>query len=111
MARIGAQRNNQIDLRENYIVTQSIVIRALGRIGNYLLQHQEIDMEECLTRLEHVNWHRGSRQWYLRAINQNGRIITSKKAELLIANAIKTILGIPLSADEIAAENALQKTI
>jgi len=101
----------KIDLRENYIVTQSIVIRALGRIGNYLLQHQEIDMEECLTRLEHVNWHRGSRQWYLRAINQNGRIITSKKAELLIANAIKNILGIPLSADEIAAENALQKTI
>ena len=101
----------KIDLRENYIATQSIVIHALGRIGNYLFQHQEIDMEECLTRLEHVNWHRGSQQWFLRAINQNGRIITSKKAALLIANVIKRVVGIPLSADEVAAEKALQKTI
>ena len=101
----------KIDLRENYIATQSIVIHALGRIGNYLFQHQEIDMEECLTRLDHVNWHRGSQQWYLRAINQNGRIITSKKAALLIANVIKSAVGIPLSVDEVAAEKALQKTI
>lgn len=101
----------KIDLRENYIAAQSIVIYALGRIGNYLFQHQEIDMEECLTRLEYVNWHRGSRQWYLRAINQSGRIITSKKAALLIANEIKNILKIPLSVDEVAAENVLQKQI
>ena len=101
----------KIDLRENYIATQSIVIQALGRIGNYLFQHQEIDMEECLAKLDYVNWHRGSQQWYLRAINQNGRIITNKKAALLIANVIKNTVGIPLSVDEIAAENALQKTI
>lgn len=99
----------KIDLRENYIATQSIVIHALGRIGNYLFQHKEIDMEECLARLERVNWHRGSQQWYLRAINPNGRIITSKKAALLIANVIKNTIGIPLSVDEVAAENALQK--
>lgn len=101
----------KVDLRENYIATQSIVIQALGRVGNYLLQHREKDISVCLLQLRNVNWHRNNPQWYLRAINPNGRIITNKKAALLIANIIKEHLGIPLSADEKAAEISLQKTL
>ena len=99
------------DLRENYIATQSIVIQAMGRIGNYLFQHKEIELEQCLQRLENINWHRNSQQWYLRAINRNGRIITNKRAALLIANVIKQTLGLPLSANEVAAEETLERTI
>lgn len=101
----------KVDLRENYIATQSIVIQALGRVGNYLLQHREIDMVACLSKLRKLNWHRSNPYWYLRAINPNGRIITNKKAGLLIANVVKKSLGIPLSAEEQAAELSLQKTL
>lgn len=101
----------KVDLRENYIATQSIVIQALGRVGNYFLQNQEKGMSACLSQLRNVNWHRTNPQWYLRAINANGRIITNKKAGLLIANVIKEHLGIPLSADEKAAEITLKKTL
>ena len=101
----------KVDLRENYIATQSIVIQALGRVGNYLLQHRDVDVALCLAQLKNVNWHRNNHQWYLRAINPSGRIITNKKAGLLIANVIKEQLGIPLSAEEKAAELSLQKMI
>lgn len=100
----------KVDLRENYIATQSIVIQALGRIGNYLFRHAEIDLEHCLTNLESLDWHRSSRQWYLRAINQNGRIITNKKAALLISNVIKKELGLHLTADESALDVQLSKS-
>lgn len=101
----------KVDLRENYIATQSIVIRALGRVGNYLFQHPEINTSSCLSKLKDVNWHRNNPQWLLRAINQNGRIITNKKAALLVSNVIKEQLGIPLSTDEKAAEVSLQKML
>jgi len=31
----------KVDLRESDIATQSIVIQALGRIGNYYFSHQD----------------------------------------------------------------------
>lgn len=97
------------DLREKYIATQGIVIQALGRIGAYLYQHQDINMKVCLKNLESVNWSRDSRQWYMRAINQNGRIITNKHAAILIGNIIKNELGLPYTTDEILTEKQLQK--
>ena len=47
----------------------------------------------------------------MRAINPNGRIITNKKAAMLIANAVKEEIGIELSAEEKTAELALSKTL
>ena len=101
----------KVDLRENYIATQSIVIQSFGRIGNYLHMHEDISPEQCLVNLEKVNWNRNSRKWYLRAINQNGRIITNKKASLLISNVIKKELGLPLTADEFAAEDQISRSL
>ena len=100
----------KVDLRESYIATQSIVIQALGRIGNYYISHQD-EMKDGLRGLERINWSRSAKQWYMRAVGKNGRIITSKKAALLISNVIKKELGIALSAEEINAEEALKKTI
>ena len=100
----------KVDLRESYIATQSIVIQALGRIGNYYVSHQS-EMKDGLQELERINWSRSAKQWYMRAVGKNGRIITSKKAALLISNVIKKELGIALSAEELNAEEALKKTI
>lgn len=97
----------KVDLRERYIATQSIVIQALGRVGATLYRHKEIDLQATMKQLENVNWSRTAVQWSFRAIGPNGRIITSKKASMLIANIIKKELQIPLDADEIDAENRL----
>lgn len=100
----------KVDLRENFIATQSIVIQALGRIGNYFYSNQ-IDPKQYLEKLCEVNWNRNSKQWYMRAVAKNGRIITNKKASLLISNVIKKTIGIPLNEEEECAEAALEKSI
>ncbi len=100
----------KVDLRENFIATQSIVIQALGRVGNYFYSTQ-IDPSEYLIHLKDINWNRNSKQWYMRAIGKNGRIITNKKASLLIANVIKKVIGIPLTEEEEYAEASHEKTI
>ena len=102
---------SKIDLRENYIATQNVVIQALGRIGNYLNEHKEINLRDHLKYLEKINWKRNSNVWYLRAVNESGRIVTNKKAVMLIANIIKINMNIPLSKEEENAENDLQKLL
>lgn len=107
-------KNHEItkkDLRQDYIATQGIVIQALGRVGNYYYYVDHSKMENELTNLRDVNWSRSSKKWFLRAIGKTGRIITNKRAAMLIANVIKKQIGIPLSADEKVAEEKLQKEI
>ena len=100
----------KIDLRENFIATQSIVIQALGRVGNYFYT-KRLDPRQYLMKIENINWSRNAKQWYMRAVGKNGRIITNKKAALLISNVIKKEIGIPLSQEEKNAEVQLKKTI
>ena len=100
----------KVDLRENYIATQSIVIQAFGRIGNYIYT-KKTDMKTIFPQLETINWSRNATCWKMRAIGKNGRIITNKKAGMLIANYIKTQIGIPLTPEEIQAEKDLKKII
>ena len=100
----------KVELREKYIATQSIVIQALGRIGNFIYKTPNYDLYEMMKQLEHINWNRNSKEWFMRAINANGRIITNKKAAILIANVIKKEMKIPLTKEEDNAEAILQKT-
>ena len=95
---------SKVDLRENYIVTQAIVIQALGRIGNVFLTNPEHDMEKTLRGLENIDWKRNAECWQLRAIKANGRMISGETAVLLTANVIKEELGLPLNADEAERE-------
>lgn len=101
----------KVDLREQYIATQSIVIQALGRLGNYFYCNPDADIQECMKNLDNINWNRNASIWYLRAISETGRIITNKKAALLIANVLKREMDIPFSKEEQNAEDALLKTI
>lgn len=100
----------KVDLRENFIATQSIVIQAFGRVGNYFYSNRK-KMEKILTNVEKINWSRNAAQWYMRAVGKNGRIITNKKAAMLIANVLKLQIGIPLTQEEMHAEEALKKMI
>ena len=51
------------------------------------------------------------KQIKLRAIRSNGRIITSKKASMLLANVMKKEMNIPLSQSENDAEMDLTKLL
>lgn len=88
------------DLRENYIVTQNVVIQALGRIGNYFYNNKKSNMPKTLIKLKDVNWKRTADIWQQRSIKPNGRIIANEEATILTGNVIKQLLGIPLAEDE-----------
>ncbi len=102
---------SKVDLRENYIATQGIVIQALGRVGRYFFEHPDSNVGEKLEGLRKISWKRNAKLWQQRAIRENGRIITSKRAALLIANAIKKAIGIPLSNNEKFVEENFKKII
>ncbi len=100
---------SKVDLREHYIVTQAIVIQALGRVGNAFLKHPEYNMEDKLSLLGGINWRRNAKEWQLRAIKSNGRMISGETAVLLTANVIKRSLGLPLELDEATREEIFLK--
>ena len=99
------------ELREKYIATQAVVIYAFGRIGGYLYEHPEIDLENCLAQISNINWKRNSADWKLRVIRSNGRMINNAGSILLASNMIKKYLNLPLTDDEMSAENKFTKNI
>lgn len=108
--RLQSGEITKVDLRENYIATQNIVIQAFGRVGNYLYTHQD-EMDTALNRVEDIDWHRKAKQWYMRAVGKRGRIITNKKAAMLIANVIKQQTGVILTQEELHAEETLKEIV
>lgn len=94
------------DLRENYIVTQGITLIALGRLGNYLHSHPEVDIEKGLEKLQKVDWLRNNTDdWLGRAIKRNGQISRSDQGIFLTYVQIKRIIGLEISAEELRREN------
>lgn len=91
---------SKVDLRENYIVTQGVVIQALGLIGAYFYKNSGRKMESFLVNLREIDWRRSAPQWKLRVIRSDGKIITSNKAINLTAIQIKKVIGIDLSEEE-----------
>lgn len=91
---------SKVELREKYIVTQGVVIKAFGIVGRYFMEHSIEDMNTKQKRLETINWRRNADIWQKRAIRPNGRMIANEKAVKLIAIGIKNHLEIPLSDDE-----------
>lgn len=91
---------SKVDLRENYIVTQGVVIQALGVVGSYFYKNRKEDMEKYLINLKKIDWKRSASQWRLRVIRADGRIITSNKAINLTAIIIKKEIGIELTDEE-----------
>ena len=102
---------SKVDLRENYIVTQAVIIQVLGRLGNYFFANQCCDFEPYLKKLQQINWKRDCADWKLRTIRANGRMINNEKAILLTANVLKQELGIPLTKDELFEERKFQESI
>ena len=97
------------DLREQYIASQAVVIKALGRVGASLCECEEENVDDKVKALENINWRRNASVWKNRVIRNDGKMITSSEAIKLAANVIKTEMGIPLSEEEEFAEIKLKK--
>ncbi len=90
----------KVDLREKYIVTQGVVIKAFGQIGKAFYKDRELDASDILKGLRDINWRRNAPIWIRRAIRPDGRMIANEKAVRLIANCIKEQIGILLDEED-----------
>ena len=97
---------SKVDLRENYIVTQAVIIQVLGRLGNFFFLNPDYPIEKTLRKLKEVNWRRDCGDWAMRTIRANGRMINNEEAITLTCNVLKRYLGIPLDEFEQAKETA-----
>ena len=95
------------DLRENYIATLAITLNSLGRLGRAFYDDPNLKMESYLKKLKNVDWLRSNEDWKYRAIRENGKILNSDEATILMCSKIKTILGLELTKEEQQKENQL----
>ena len=100
---------SKVDLRENYIITQSVIIQVLGRLGNYFYLNKKVNLVETLKGLSKVDWRRSASVWKLRTIRENGRMINNEDAIILTCNVVKQILSIPLDCAEMVREEKRSK--
>ena len=100
---------SKVDLREQFIVTQSVVIQVFGRLGNSLLRNNKRVLEKTLKPLSKIDWRRESALWKGRTIRANGRVINNEEAIMLTCNVLKQALGLPLDSAEASKEASFAK--
>ena len=86
-------------IRENYIISLSITILALGKLGRYFYDNPQ-NMYSYLTRLRKIDWLRSNKHWEGRIIRENGKVSNSDDSATLACIEIKKIIGIVLSKEE-----------
>jgi DNA sulfur modification protein DndB len=95
------------EVRRDFIHSHAIVLQALGRAGRALYELPASDRTKRITRLRRVDWSRSNAAtWEGRAMI-GGSMAKSGKNVMLTCNEIKRVLGLKLSPDEKAAEEAL----
>jgi DNA sulfur modification protein DndB len=85
-------------LREEYIITQNVVLYAFGKLGNFFLKNN-INFDEYLVELNKINWLRTNPDWLGRTII-NGKISTNTQNVNLTYIKIKELIGLKLTDSE-----------
>ncbi len=93
-------------LKEEYILTLSVVINAFGRLGAYFYS-EKVDLK-LLENLKQIDWLRGNKEWIGRVFNDQGKIIGKEDGIIKICNLIKLKLGLSLTKEELVKENELR---
>jgi DNA sulfur modification protein DndB len=99
------------EVRRDFIHTHSIVLHALGRLGNALLRQSEdpADWANTLKKLSEIDWHRDNADVWEGRATSGGNVSKSRRNVELTTAYIRTTLGLPLPPDEQRAEEAFAR--
>ena len=81
-------------LREDYIITLSITLSALGKLGRYFYDNPKIRMASHLQKLQKIDWSRKNKNWVNKTIRENGKVLNSDEAIGLTCDTIKYYIGL-----------------
>lgn len=96
------------DLREEYVTTLGVTLLSFSRIGSWLYNNEQNDVEKYISKFSAIDWQRSNPLWKERMIRANGKIINNETAICLIGNAIKSEIGMPLTKEEEKKEKAFE---
>ena len=107
--RVRAGRVTAGEVRADYIHTHGVVLQALARAGNALIQQHPEQWPEEIGKIGGIDWRRANvALWEGRALLA-GRVSKSQQNVSLTTNAIKNHLGLPLSPEEQRVEDAFRR--
>lgn len=98
-------------LRQDFIHTHSIVLSALGRVGNALLRKSDDPKvwSRTLKKLRAIDWHRSNASIWEGRATSGGNVTNSRRNVELTTAYIRSAVGLPLPPDEQRAEDALTR--
>lgn len=95
-------------LREDYIITQGLIILSFGRLCEYFAENPQQDMKKSLRGLKKIDWLRNNEaSWMNRAIKPNGKINRNEQGIFLTYVQIKRLLGLPVLEAELKKEKQM----
>jgi DNA sulfur modification protein DndB len=99
------------EVRQDFIHTHSIVLHAIGKVGNTLLREssQASAWEKRLKKLRDIDWHRNNAKTWEGRATSAGRVSKSRSNVELTTAYIRTVLGMPLPPDEQRAEDGFTR--
>ena len=96
-------------LREDYIITQGLIILALGRLCEFFCANPELNMAQSLKGLKKIDWLRNNEEcWMNRAIKPNGKINRNEQGIFLTYIQIKRLLSLPITNEELKKEQKMR---
>lgn len=96
------------EVRQNYLHTHGVMLQAIGKCGNALLQQKPNSWGKELAKFQTIDWSKNNPSWDGRTIVL-GRVKASRENIVLTCNCIKKTLGLTLSEKEQEAEDNFQK--
>jgi DNA sulfur modification protein DndB len=97
------------EVRAEFIHSHAIVLHALGNAGRTLRDAVPEGWKDRLIALGSVDWSRANTdQWEGRAMT-GGRVAKSRQNVALTTNAIKQVLGLPLTPEEQRTEDGFTR--
>lgn len=99
------------EIRRDFIHSHGIALHSLGRVGNTMIQAHPnpTTWKKQLAKLSQLDWSRSNaKQWEGRAL-VGGRVSKSSANVVLTTNALRQVIGQPLSPDEQRAEDAFKR--
>ncbi|WP_295882872.1 DNA sulfur modification protein DndB [uncultured Thiohalocapsa sp.] len=94
------------EVREDYIHSHGIALQALGKAGNALIKAEPDAWRTHLMAVGAMDWSRkNAALWEGRALS-SGRVVKGNNNVVLVCNAIKQALGLPLDDDQQRVEDA-----
>lgn len=97
------------EIRREFIHSHGIVLQALGRAGNMLLDNNQRQLSTRLKKLRNIDWSRANLPlWEGRALIA-GRVSKAANNITLTTNAVKHALRLTLTPDEKDLETAFRR--